>query len=55
MSLSSALSIAGGGLGVVQSQIAVVSQNVANASTPGYVEEVANQTSVAYGGGGRGG
>ncbi len=50
MSLSSALSIAGGGLNVVTSQIAVVSQNVANASTPGYVEEVAAQTSVAYGG-----
>ena len=50
MSLNAALSIANGGLGVVQSQIAVVSQNVANASTPGYVEEVAAQHSVAYGG-----
>ena len=50
MSLSSALSIAGEGLGVVQAQIAVVSQNVANASTTGYVEEQTSQTSVAFGG-----
>lgn len=49
MSLESALSIAGSGLAVVQRQISVVSQNVANASTTGYVREVATQTSLAAG------
>ncbi len=49
MSLESALSIAGSGLAVVQRQISVVSQNVANASTTGYVREVATQTSLATG------
>lgn len=41
MSLDAALSIAGSGLAAVQGQIAVVSQNVANANTAGYTEEVA--------------
>jgi flagellar hook-associated protein 1 FlgK len=49
MSLESALSIAGSGLAVVQRQISVVSQNVANASTTGYVREVATQISLAAG------
>lgn len=49
MSLESALSIAGSGLAVVQRQISVVSQNVANASTTGYVREVATQTSLVAG------
>ena len=49
MSLESALSIAGSGLSVVQRQISVVSQNVANASTTGYVREVATQTSLVAG------
>ena len=50
MSLQSALSIASDGLGVVQRQISVVSQNVANASTTGYVREVATQVSLEAGG-----
>ena len=50
MSLDSALSIATGGLAVVQRQINIVSQNVANASTAGYVREVATQTSLTAGG-----
>ena len=49
MSLESALSIASSGLAVVQSHISVVSQNVANASTKGYVREVATQTSLEAG------
>ncbi len=49
MSLESALSIAGSGLAVVQRQISVVSQNVANASTTGYVREVSVQTSLEAG------
>ena len=49
MSLGSALSIAGSGLAVVQRQISVVSQNVANASTTGYVREVAPQHSLEAG------
>lgn len=49
MSLASALSIAGSGLAVVQRQISVVSQNVANASTTGYVREVAPQYSLEAG------
>ncbi len=50
MSLQSALSIASDGLAVVQRQISVVSQNVANASTTGYVREIATQTSLEAGG-----
>ena len=49
MSLESALSIAGSGLAAVQRQISVVSQNVANASTTGYVREVSVQSSLEAG------
>ncbi len=49
MSLQSALSITGSGLAVVQREISVVSQNVANASTTGYVREVTVQTSLEAG------
>jgi flagellar hook-associated protein 1 FlgK len=45
MRLDGALSIATGGLANVNRQMAIVSQNVANASTPGYASEVATQTS----------
>lgn len=45
MSLSTSLSIASSGLSAVQYELAVASQNVANASTPGYVSEVANVAS----------
>jgi flagellar hook-associated protein 1 FlgK len=44
--LSAALSIAAGGLANVQSQLALVSHNVANASTPGYAAEVGTQQSL---------
>ena len=45
MSLSSALSIATSSLANVNSQLALVSHNVANADTPGYVAETATQQS----------
>ena len=48
-SLDSALSIATSGLAAIQGQIAVVSQNVANAGTAGYTEEVASADSVDAG------
>ena len=43
MSLDSALSIASSGLANINAQFAVVSQNVANAATPGYSTEVGHQ------------
>ncbi|MDE2516820.1 MAG: flagellar hook-associated protein FlgK [Rhodospirillales bacterium] len=46
MSLDSALAIANSGLTNISAQLALVSHNVANASTPGYVTEIANQQSV---------
>ena len=46
MGLSATLSIATGGLANVQSQLALVSHNVANASTPGYAAEVGTQQSL---------
>ena len=46
MGLSAALSIASGGLANVQSQLALVSSNVANASTPSYAAEVGTQQSL---------
>ncbi len=54
MSLDAALSIASSGLWNINRQIAVISQNVANAGTPDYAREVATQTSVAAGGQGMG-
>ncbi len=54
MSLESALSIAAGSLANVNRGLAVVSQNVANANTAGYVREVANQESVTAAGQGMG-
>ncbi len=54
MSLGSVLSIASSGLNAIQGQIAVVSQNVANASSPGYTEEVAANTALVAGGQGAG-
>ncbi len=50
MSLSDALSIASGGLANINRQLAVVSQNVSNAGTPGYAREVATQSSVTAAG-----
>ena len=46
MSLDSALSIASGGLANINAQFALISQNVANAATPGYAVEVGNQQDV---------
>ena len=42
MSLSSALSIAMSGLTANQAGLSIVSSNVANASTPGYVSQSLN-------------
>ncbi len=50
MSLDGSLSIATSGLAAVQGQIAVVSQNVANANTAGYTEEVAPAVASSAGG-----
>lgn len=46
MNLDAALSIAAGGLANINRQLDIVSQNVANAGTPGYAREVATQQSV---------
>jgi flagellar hook-associated protein 1 FlgK len=54
MSLDGALSIATGGLANVNRRMAVVSQNVANAGTPGYAAEIATQTSLTADGVGLG-
>lgn len=50
MGLSGALGIATGGLSNVALGLSVVSQNVANASTPEYARESATQTSLSAGG-----
>ncbi len=54
MSIDASLSIASGSLANINRQLALVSQNVANASTPGYVREVSTQTSVSADGTGMG-
>lgn len=54
MSLQSALQVATGGLSNITQQMAVVSNNVANASTPDYAREVGTQTSLMAGGQGMG-
>ena len=46
MGLSSALAIASSGLGNIDAQFALLSENVANASTPGYAVEVSSQQNV---------
>ena len=46
MSLEAALSIATGGLANINSQLALVSHNVANANTPGYVAETGTQQAL---------
>ena len=50
MGLSSALAIAMSGLSANQAALSIVSSNVANAQTPGYVTESINQVEVASGG-----
>ena len=54
MSLDSILSTAGSGLASVNAQLALIGQNVANASTPGYATEVAAETNLTAGGTGYG-
>ena len=49
MSLSSALSIAMSGLSANQTALSVVTSNVANAQTPGYVARQATQVEVSNG------
>jgi flagellar hook-associated protein 1 len=46
MNLTSALSIATGGLANINSQFQLISQNVANAATPGYAAEISTQQAV---------
>ena len=54
MSLNSILSTASSGLASINAQLGVVSQNVANASTPGYAREVVGLTDLTAGGVGYG-
>ena len=54
MGISTALSTAMGGLANVNAGLSVVSQNIANASTPGYVVEASTQQSLSAGGMGMG-
>lgn len=54
MRLDSVISQAAGGLDSISRQLAVVSQNVSNANTPGYVRETLRTSSVAADGQGMG-
>jgi flagellar hook-associated protein 1 FlgK len=54
VSLGAALSIATGGLANINSQLTLASQNVANASTPGYSAEIGTQESLVADGEGLG-
>jgi len=54
MGLSSALATAMSGLRANQAALSIVSSNVANAQTPGYVTENVNQVELASGGVGSG-
>lgn len=54
MGLSAALSIANSGLSNINTQFSLLSQNVTNASTPGYMVESAAQTNLTAGGDGLG-
>ena len=54
MSLSSALATAMSGLRVNQSALSVISSNIANAQTPGYVTRTINQVETLAGGEGAG-
>lgn len=47
MSLSTILNIANSGLQTSQTQLRVVSDNVANINTPGYVRKIADQVSIS--------
>src|SRR5258706_14046545 len=52
MSLGSALATAMAGLRANQAALSIVSSNIANPQTPGYVAEGVNQVEVATGGNG---
>jgi flagellar hook-associated protein 1 len=52
MSLSQALSVALAGIHVTQQGLSVIAGNVANANTPGYVDETVTPVAVAAGGSG---
>ena len=52
MSLSQALSVALAGIQVTQQGLSVIAGNVANANTPGYVDETVTPVEVASGGSG---
>jgi flagellar hook-associated protein 1 FlgK len=54
MALEAALGIATGGLDAISRQLALVSHNVANASTPGYAREVTSAVAVSASGVGMG-
>jgi len=54
MSLSSILNIANSGLQTAQTQLRVVSDNVSNVNTPGYVRKIAEQNSLTTQGVGSG-
>jgi flagellar hook-associated protein 1 FlgK len=54
MSLDSSLAIAAGGLANINAQFALISQNVANAATPGYAVEVGSQQALTADGAGMG-
>jgi len=54
MDLNTSLSIASSGLSAVSYELGVASQNISNASTPGYATEVANVSSRQSGGSGSG-
>jgi flagellar hook-associated protein 1 len=54
MSTNSTLSIAAGGLANINTQFALISQNVANAATPGYAVEVGTQQALTADGVGMG-
>jgi len=54
MSLSSILNIANSGLATSQAQLRIVSDNVANVNTPGYVRKIADQVALTTEGVGSG-
>jgi flagellar hook-associated protein 1 FlgK len=54
MSLDAALTVANSGLANINRQFALISQNVANASTPSYAAEIGGQTALTAGGVGLG-
>jgi flagellar hook-associated protein 1 FlgK len=50
MSLSTAFNVISSSFAVNSAQTAVVSNNIANANTPGYSREIANVVTNSYGG-----